>query len=40
MVEKFDVKLTEKYYTPDSCYRENIWRGDYQKAYEEFIKRS
>ena len=38
MAEKFDVKLTEKYYTPDPSYKKNSWLGDYQKAYDEFIK--
>jgi acetyl-CoA synthetase len=38
MAENFDVKLTEKYYTPDPSYRLNSWIGDYQKAYEEFRK--
>ncbi|HSQ94238.1 MAG TPA: acetate--CoA ligase [Methanoregula sp.] len=36
MAENFDVKLTEKYYTPDPSYRQNSWIGDYQKAYDEF----
>jgi len=38
MAENFDVRLTEKYYTPDPSYRQNSWIGDYQKAYEEFRK--
>ena len=38
MAENFDVRLTEKYYTPDPSYRQNSWIGNYQKAYEEFQK--
>jgi acetyl-CoA synthetase len=36
MAEDFDVKLTDKYYTPDPSYRKNSWMGDYQEAYDEF----
>ncbi|MGA2121472.1 MAG: acetate--CoA ligase [Methanoregula sp.] len=36
MAEDFDVKLTDKYYTPDPSYRKNSWMGDYQEAYAEF----
>ena len=38
MAEDFNVKFTEKYYTPDPSYRSNSWIGDYQKAYDEFRK--
>jgi acetyl-CoA synthetase len=38
MAEQFNVRLTEKYYTPDPSYRQNSWIGDYQKAYDEFQK--
>ncbi|RPI39655.1 MAG: acetate--CoA ligase [Methanoregulaceae archaeon] len=38
MAEDFNVRLTEKYYTPDPSYRQNSWIGDYQKAYDEFQK--
>ena len=40
MTEDFDVKLVEdvKFYTPDPQYKENAWMGDYQKAYDEFLK--
>jgi acetyl-CoA synthetase len=38
MAENFEVRLTEKYYTPDPSYRQNSWIGDYQKAYEKFKK--
>jgi acetyl-CoA synthetase len=38
MAEDFNVRLTEKYYTPDPSYRQNSWLGDYQKAYDEFRK--
>ncbi len=38
MAEDFNVKLTEKYYTPDPSYRQNSWLGDYQTAYDEFQK--
>lgn len=37
MAENFNVRLTEKYYTPDPSYRQNSWIGNYQKAYEEFL---
>ncbi len=36
MAEDFNVKLTEKCYTPDPSYKQNSWIGDYQKAYDEF----
>jgi len=36
MAEDFNVRLTEKFYTPDPSYRQNSWIGDYQKAYNEF----
>ncbi|MCK9632851.1 MAG: acetate--CoA ligase [Methanoregula sp.] len=36
MAEDFNVKLTDKYYTPDPSYRQNSWVGDYNKAYAEF----
>jgi acetyl-CoA synthetase len=38
MAEDFNVKLTEKYYTPDPSYWQNSWIGDYQTAYDEFRK--
>jgi acetyl-CoA synthetase len=38
MTENFDVKLTEKNYTPDPSYKQNSWIGDYQTAYDEFRK--
>jgi acetyl-CoA synthetase len=38
MAEDFDVKFTEKHYTPDPSYRQNSWLGDYSQAYEEFRK--
>ena len=40
MTEDFDVKLVEdvKSYTPDPQYKKNSWLGDYQTAYNEFLK--
>jgi hypothetical protein len=38
MAEDFNVKFTEKYYTPDPSYKKNSSLGDYQKAYDEFRK--
>jgi acetyl-CoA synthetase len=38
MADNFDVKLSEKYYTPDPSYKQNSWLGDYQKAYDDFLK--
>ncbi len=40
MTEDFDVKLVEdvKSYTPDPQYKKNSWLGDYQTAYDEFLK--
>ncbi|MEI7434450.1 MAG: acetate--CoA ligase [Methanomicrobiales archaeon] len=40
MTEDFDVKLVEdvKSYTPDPHYKKNSWLGDYQTAYNEFLK--
>jgi acetyl-CoA synthetase len=40
MTEDFDVKLVGagKYYTSDPQYKKNAWMGDYQKAYNEFLK--
>jgi len=40
MSEDFDVKLVEdmKYYTPDPQYKKASWMGDYQKAYQKFLK--
>jgi acetyl-CoA synthetase len=38
MAEDFDVKFTDRHYTPDPSYRQNSWLGDYQKAYEEFTR--
>jgi acetyl-CoA synthetase len=38
MAEDFNVKFTEKYYTPDPSYRQNSWIGDYLKVYDEFRK--
>ncbi len=40
MTEDFDVKLVEdvKSYTPDPRYKKNSWLGDYQTAYDEFLK--
>ena len=38
MTGNFDVKLTEKNYTPDPSYKQNSWIGDYQTAYDEFRK--
>lgn len=37
MTGDFDVKLDEKYYTPDPEYKRKSWLGDYQKAYNEFL---
>ena len=37
MAEKFDVKMTDKYYMPDPSYKENSWVGDYTAAYERFL---
>jgi acetyl-CoA synthetase len=38
MAENFDVRFTEKHYTPDPSYQQNSWLGDYSKAYQEFEK--
>ncbi len=38
MTENFDVKLTEKNYTPDPSFKKNSWIGDYETAYNEFRK--
>jgi acetyl-CoA synthetase len=38
MAENFDVKLSEKYYSPDPSYKQNSWLGDYQKAYDDFLQ--
>ena len=38
MAEDFDVKITDKYYTPDPSYRKNSWIGDYATAYEKFMR--
>jgi len=40
MTEDFDVRLVEdvKTYTPDPQYKKNAWMGDYQTAYNEFLK--
>ena len=38
MADTFDVRLTEKYYMPDPSYKENSWVGDYQKAYDNFLR--
>jgi acetyl-CoA synthetase len=38
MAEDFDVRFTEKHYTPDPSYQQNSWLGDYAKAYEDFLK--
>jgi len=38
MAEKFDVRLTEKYYMPDPSSKKHSWLGDYQKAYDELLK--
>ena len=38
MTGNFDVKLTEKNYTPDLSYKQNSWIGDYETAYDEFRK--
>jgi len=40
MTEDFDVKLVEdvKYYKPDPRYKENSWLGDYQAAYDRFLR--
>jgi acetyl-CoA synthetase len=40
MAEDFDVRLVEepKYFTPDPQYKKNAWTGDYQEAYNRFLK--
>ena len=38
MADNFDVKLSEKYYTPDPSYKQTVWLGDYQKAYDDFLQ--
>ncbi len=38
MAEDFDVKFTDKHYSPDPSYRKNSWLGDYTHAYEEFTR--
>jgi acetyl-CoA synthetase len=38
MTEDFNVRLTEKQYTPDPSISQNSWLGDYSRAYEEFRK--
>ena len=38
MAEDFDVKFTDKHYSPDPSYQKNSWLGDYAKAYEEFTR--
>ena len=40
MAEDFDVKLVEdvEYFTPDPQYKKNAWTGDYQEAYNRFLK--
>ncbi len=40
MNESFNVKLVEdvKSYTPDPRYKKKSWLGDYQNAYNEFLK--
>lgn len=38
MAEDFDVKFTDRHYTPDPSYCQNSWLGDYSKAYEEFTR--
>ncbi|OPY19553.1 MAG: Acetyl-coenzyme A synthetase [Methanomethylovorans sp. PtaU1.Bin093] len=38
MTEKFDVKLEGKTFFPDPSLRENVRMGDYELAYNEFLK--
>ena len=38
MAEDFNVKFTDKQYLPDPSVKKNSWIGDYQKAYDTFIK--
>ncbi|MDK2937960.1 MAG: acetyl-CoA synthetase [Methanolobus sp.] len=38
MSENFDVKLDGKSYLPDPSVKENSWIGDYETAYNEFLK--
>ena len=38
MAEDFNVRFTEKHYTPDPSYRQNDWVGDYATAYQDFLK--
>ena len=38
MAEDFNVKFTDKQYLPDPSVKKNSWIGDYQKAYDMFIK--
>jgi len=40
MTDNFDVKIVEekKYYSPDPSYKKGSWLGDYQKAYDEFLR--
>jgi len=38
MAEDFNVKFTDKQYLPDPSVKKNSWIGDYQKAYNAFMK--
>ena len=38
MAEDFNVKFTDKQYLPDPSVKKNSWIGDYQKAYDSFLK--
>jgi acetyl-CoA synthetase len=38
MAEDFNVKFTDKQYLPDPSVKKNSWIGDYQKAYDNFLK--
>ncbi len=38
MAEDFNVKFTDKQYLPDPSVKKNSWIGDYQKAYDTFLK--
>ncbi|MDP3564758.1 MAG: acetate--CoA ligase [Methanoregula sp.] len=38
MAEDFNVKFTDKQYLPDPCVKTNSWIGDYQKAYDSFLR--
>jgi len=38
MAEDFNVKFTDKKYLPDPSVKTNSWIGDYQEAYDAFVK--